>query len=82
MDSALAYRAQEARSQSLPPENKSPVEMLTGAGQEQQNVSSLYLATESAPASPFVSLQAAVSVHARNSDPLLACRRCELSCCA
>ena len=62
MDSAQAYKAQEARSQSLPPETKSPAEMLTGAGEEQQNVSSIYLATESAPASPFGSLQAAVSL--------------------
>ena len=61
MDSAQAYKAQEARSQSLPPDTKSPAEMLTVAGAQQQNVSSIYLATESAPASPFGSLQSAVS---------------------
>ena len=61
MDSAQAYKAQEARSQSLPPDTKSPAEMLPGAGTQQQNVSSIYLATESAPASPFGSLQSAVS---------------------
>ena len=62
VDSAQAYRAQEARSRSLPPEVKSPVEMLAGAAEQQQNVSSIYLATESAPASPFGSLQSAVSL--------------------
>ena len=62
VDSAQAYKAQEARSQSLPPDTKSPAEMLTGAGVQQQNVSSIYLATESAPASPFGSLQSAVSL--------------------
>ena len=60
MDSALAYSAQEvrerSRSQSLPQDVKSPQEALAGAEDGPQNLSSIYLATESAPASPFGSM--------------------------
>ena len=57
VDSAQAYNLQEARSQSPPTEQKSPVEALAEHPEEQQSLSSIYLATESAPASPFGSLQ-------------------------
>ena len=57
MDSALTYKLPEARSQSLPMEEKSPEDALTDEPAEQQSLSSIYLATESAPASPFGSLQ-------------------------
>ena len=60
MDSALAYSAQEvrerSRSQSLPQDVKSPEEALAGVEEGPQNLSSIYLATESAPASPFGSM--------------------------
>jgi hypothetical protein len=60
MDSALSYSAQEARersrSQSLPQDVKSPEEALPAVGEGTQNLSSIYLATESAPASPFGSM--------------------------
>lgn len=57
VDSAQTYKLPEARSQSLPTEEKSPVDALTEEPAEQQSLSSIYLATESAPASPFGSLQ-------------------------
>ena len=60
MDSALAYSAQEvgerSRGQSLPQDVKSPQEALAGVEDGPQNLSSIYLATESAPASPFGSM--------------------------
>ncbi len=57
VDSALTYKLPEARSQSLPMDHKSPVDALTEEPAGQQSLSSIYVATESAPASPFGSLQ-------------------------
>ena len=74
MDSAQAYRLQEARSQSLPMEQKSLVEALTEHPAEEQSLSSIYLATESAPASPFGSLQVPCAAGLRRVSRLMQSR--------
>jgi len=53
VDSALAYSGQEILTQSLPAVRKYPGDALADSAEGQQNLSSIYLATESAPASPF-----------------------------
>ena len=72
VDSAQRYNLQGARSQSLPMEEKSPVAALTEHPEEPQNLSSIYVATESAPASPFGSLQV------RHREPLSNLLMCAL----
>lgn len=58
MDSALTYSGEELRSHSMPADTKFPVDALTGEPEAGQNLSSIYCATESAPASPFGSTHA------------------------
>ena len=53
VDSALAYSGPEIRTQSLSVVPKAPGDAPADGAEGQQNLSSIYLATESAPASPF-----------------------------